>query len=193
MALFPKFLMDNTDIEMFNGESALWFLWHGDISVQNSSMFVCSSLCSGGTVKSYFKVHNSAIVQRRCTISKQLSCYPVTLQDVGHERDIARRHYACETLPQRVRVHPRPWKAPSPVVVVWFVEWVVGVRSWARLLGCVGARRMMQRKKNRGQKKGVGIQSSTWASNLSNLSLLNVHPDDRQWGCGVSVERQKRM
>ncbi len=28
-------------------------------------------------------------------------------------------------------------------------------------LGCAGAKRMMQRKKKHGQKKGVGIQSST--------------------------------
>ena len=28
---------------------------------------------------------------------------------------------------------PPAWKAPSPVVVVWFVEWVAGVRSWALL------------------------------------------------------------
>ena len=103
------------------GFSDLWMN-----SPETPPMFVRRSLRSGGTEKR-FQAHNSAIVQRCCTINKQLSCYPVTEQEVGHERDVARRHYACETLPQRVKSTPPAWKAPSPRCCCV----ICGVGSWS--------------------------------------------------------------
>lgn len=64
-------------------------------------------------------------------MSKQLSSYTVTLQDVGHGCDVARRHYTCEALPQGVRVHPRHKKPLHPLLLCDLWSGWAGVGSWA--------------------------------------------------------------
>lgn len=58
------------------------------------------------------------------------------------------------------------------------------------LLGCAGARRMMQGKKKRRQKKGVGILESLHESPTFATCL---HSTSAGGGGGVSAERQERM
>lgn len=78
-----------------------------------------------------------------------------------------------------LRVHPRHEKPLHPVVVVWFVEWVAGVRSWAFAFGLRRCQAYDAREKEAQAEEGCGnSRVSTWVSNLCNLSSLNVR---RRW------------
>lgn len=147
-------------------------------SPETPPMFAHRSLCSGGTVKRFQK---HTIVQLFSVVVQSINSSVVILSQ-NKTQDMS------VTLPEDIthvklyrrglRVHPRNEKPLHPVVVVWFVEWVAGVRSWAFAFGLHWCQAYDAKEKEARAEEGCGnSRVSTRVSNLCNLSSLNV----RRW------------